>query len=341
MPLFGQPPASPALQQALRLLAGGKPADAQDAVVAAAKQAKGRSGSGSHPLARAYADMARFHHRSGDYKRAAAEFQHACGNPLPPDAGGRRDRLAFMFGIAGCLDALGRPAEAEKVYRQCVAFARNLYGPDAPGAAAALLPLADLLARSGDPAEAVRRAEEAFDVLWRHGDEGIGAAAAARAAAWKAAGRAGDPFADLGELPDEFAVGVVAAVVARGDGFPPDERRAVLQDVAAFAERRLGEAHAATADALAAAAHHEAGLGRAGLSRVRAAATRRAVLLYARRRAPAGLVEDLEVGFEPDGAVHLVPRLTRDPDPNEAVHLEAVLTAAVDDLYSRPKKEEV
>jgi tetratricopeptide (TPR) repeat protein len=341
MPLPGQPPASPALRQALQLLAAGKPAVGEQVVVAAARKAKAAHGSGSPPLARAYADMARFHHRAGDFKRAAAEFKHAGGGPLPPDPAGRRDRLAFMSGYAGCLDALGQFAEAEKVFRQCVAFARNLSGPDSPGFAASLLPLADLLTRTGNPAEGARLAEEAFEVCWRHGDAGIGAAAAARAAAWKAAGRPGDAFADLHELPDDFAAGVVAAVVGQDGGkYLPEERRAVLADLVGFAGRRFGDAHPAAADALAAAFHHETSLGEGGDEKVRAEMVRRAVWGYALKRAPAGLLARVEVGFRPDGSIHLVPHLTRDPDANEAVHLESVLTAAVDDLYARPAKGE-
>lgn len=338
MPLPGQPPASPALRQALRLLAADKAAEGEQVMVAAAKQAKGEHGSGSHPLALAYADMARFHYRANDAKRAAAEFKHACGNQLPADPAGRQDRLAFMHGYAGCLAALGQWAEAEKVARQCVAFARNLHGPDSPGYAATLAPLADLLARVGDPAEAARLADEAFEVCWRHGDPGIAAAAAARAAAWTAAGRPGDPFADLDDLPDDFAAGVVAGVVG-ADAGDPARRRAVLAGAAAFAARRLGDAHPATADAVAAAAHHEGALGDAGDPAARAEWVRRAILGYAARRVPAGLLEDVEVGFTPDGAIQLAPQLARDPDANEAVHLETVLTAAVDDLYSRPAAE--
>ena len=44
-----------------------------------------------------------------------------------------------------------------------------------------------------------------------------------------------------------------------------------------------------------------------------------------------GLLDNLEVGFEPDGTIHLVPHLTRDPDPIDAAQVEAVLTQAVDD----------
>lgn len=66
---------------------------------------------------------------------------------------------------------------------------------------------------------------------------------------------------------------------------------------------------------------------------------RRAVWSFAKTRAPQGLLEGIEVGFEPGGTIHLVPRLTREPDANEALLLEMVLTQAVDDHYSRSAKK--
>jgi hypothetical protein len=57
---------------------------------------------------------------------------------------------------------------------------------------------------------------------------------------------------------------------------------------------------------------------------------------FATPRVPGGLLSNLEIGFEPDGALHLVPHLTREPSAGEAARLEAVLTEAVDDLFARP-----
>src|SRR4051794_9563229 len=118
MSIPGQPPPSPALQKALGLLAAGKAAEAEEFVKSAALTTKAQFGSGTHELARGYGDIARVHYRMGEYKKAAAEFKHACEGPMPPDVNGRKDRLAFMFGFAACLEALDRVGEAEKVYRQ-------------------------------------------------------------------------------------------------------------------------------------------------------------------------------------------------------------------------------
>ncbi len=339
MSIPGQPPTSTALQDALELLAHGQAAEAEVVVTNAAKQAKRQFGSGSHPLACAYADMARLHYRTGDFKRAATEFRHAGDSPMPAEPQQRADRLGFMFGYAACLDALGKPLESEKVFRQCVEFARNLHGPETPGYAAALEPLAAHLLKVGQPEEAARLTDEAYDILWKHGDRSIAAAAAVRAEAFKAVGRPDDPFADFADLPDDLAAEAVTNVIGRagrGDGL---RLRQVLADLLAFVDRRFGDGHPALADTLAAIAHHEATLGDQGDAKLRSTAARRAVWSFTKSRAPKGLLESIEVGFENGGTIHLVPRLAREPDANEAVLLEMVLTQAVDDLYARPAKK--
>src|SRR5439155_25848951 len=139
----------------------------------AAVAAKAKYGSGSHPLSLAYADMARLHYRAGDCKQAATEFRHICEAPMPPDAAGRRDRLAFMIGFAAAVEACGVTEAAEKAYRQCAAFAKNLHGPNTPGYAVALEPLASALLKAGKTDEAMRLLDEAYDTLWKHGDPQI------------------------------------------------------------------------------------------------------------------------------------------------------------------------
>src|SRR5262249_21668406 len=149
MTLVGQPQPSAALQKGYQLLAEGKTAEAEEVVKKAALEAKKQHGSGSHPLALAYGDLARIHLRLGETERAAKEFQHAGNGPMPADPQERRDRLAFMFGFGAALGELGRLAESEKVLRQCLAFARNMDGPRSATACVALVPLADVLLKAG------------------------------------------------------------------------------------------------------------------------------------------------------------------------------------------------
>lgn len=333
--VFADPP-SATLQQALRLLAEGKSADAETVVKKAAQSAKAKHGSGSPPLAAAYADIAHLHLKMGEYGKAAVEFQHASKGPLPPDEADRRARLGFMFGFAAALTGLARFEEAEKVHRQCIAFARNLFGGNSPQAAAAGVPLADGLMKAGKPDEALRAAQEAYDALWQLGDPLIAVAVPVRAEVLKAANKTDNPFTDLADLPDDLADRAVAGVLARAAGGDPGHVRAVLADLLRFVDTRYGDGHAVTCDVLAAVAHHESRQGDRADATARRTAVRRSVWSFAVRRLPGGLLANLEIGFEPNGTIHLVPHVSREPDPREAEQLEAVLTAAVDDLYSRP-----
>lgn len=328
-------PPSAALAEALKLVAAGKSGEAETVVKKAAMAAKSQHGSGSHPLACAYADIARVHMQMGELQKAAVEFQHASKGPLPSDPPGRADRLRFMYGFGEALVRLARYDEAEKVLRQCEVFARNLHGARSAAAAAANAPLAEVLLRLGRTGEALKLAQEAFDALWALGDPLVAEALPVRAEALKAAGRPDSAFAEFGDLPDALAARAVRAVLARAPFGDPGRVRAVLADLQKAVDAKFGDGHDATRDVLAAAAHHEARQGATGDAAARRAAVRRAVWSYAVRRVPGGLLANLEVAFEPDGGLHLVPHLGREPSGDEARELEAVLAQAVDDLYAR------
>jgi len=336
MTLVGQPPPSQPLSQGLQLLTQGKVAEAEGVVKKAAQIAKGQHGSGSHPLALAYADLARLHMRMGDAERAAKEFQHAANGPMPTDPQHRRDRLSFLFGFGAALGELGRYEESEKVLRQCLAFARNLSGAQSPAAHVALVPLADVLLRAGKTAEAAKLANEAYDSLWQLGDPLFTSAVGIRAETLKASGKADNAFADLADLPDEMVTAAISNTLARAGKGDTGRVRAVLADLLGFVDKKYGDGHPMTCDTLAAVAHHEAAAGAKADEKVRKTAVRRSVWSFAVRRMPGGLLSNLEVGFEPGGALHLAPHLTREPTATESAQLETILYQAVDDLYSRP-----
>jgi hypothetical protein len=111
--------------------------------------------------------------------------------------------------------------------------------------------------------------------------------------------------------------------------------RAVLADLLSFADKRFGDVNATTTDVLAAIARHEERQGPSGDTTVRTNAVRRSVWSFAVRRVPPGLLANLEIGFESDGMLHLVPHLAREATESEAAQLETVLTQAVDELYAR------
>lgn len=337
MMLVGQPPASPPLQQGLAFLAQGLAAEGSKVVKQAALDAKAKHGSGSHPLAMAYADLARFHFRTGEFERSAQEFQHAAKGPVPEEREARQDRLSFMLGSGIALAEAGKLAEAEKGLRQSLVFARHLNGRQSASAAVALIPLAEVLLKMGETAEAARLAVEAYDTLWKLGDPQFAAAVGPRAEALKATGQHENPFTELNDLPDELVVAAVATTLTRAGKGDAGRVRAVLADLLRFVDQKYGDGHTVTCDTLAAVVHHEAALGDKADQNVRLWAVRRSVWSFVVRRIPGGLLANLEIGFEPGGTLHLAPHLTREPNPAETAQLETILNQAVDDLYSRPE----
>jgi len=336
MTLVGQPPLSEPLEVALTFFTCGEVEKAEATVKRAALHAKGQHGSGSPPLARAYADMARLHYRMGHFGRAALEFQHASKGALPTEPEERQDRLAFLLGYGASLGAEGQLVEAEKVLRQALAFARNLNGVQSASAHVALVPLADVLLKADKVAEAAKLAHQAYDGLWKLGDPLFTSCVGTRAEVLKALGKGDNPFADLNDLPDEMVTVAVASTLSRAGKGNPSHVRAVLADLLGFVDGKYGHEHTLTFDTIAAIAHHEAAVGDEADEKVRKTAVRRAVWSYVIRRLPGGLLANLDVGFEEEGTIHLAPHLTREPSPSETEQLEKVLTEAVADLYNRP-----
>ena len=216
-----------------------------------------------------------------------------------------------MYGFAEALVGLTKYDEAEKVLRQCVTFAKSLEGPASAAATAANAPLVDALLKTGKAADAMRLAQASYDTLWSMGDPLITKIIPVRAESLKAAGRADNPFTDLAELPDELAANAANDVIAWSPQGDPNRVRAVLRNLLSFADKKFGDGHAVTSSVLAAMARHEERQGERGDAAVRRNAVRRSVWSFAVRRIPGGLLSDLEIGFEPDGVLHLVPHLAR------------------------------
>ncbi|MFO0823691.1 MAG: tetratricopeptide repeat protein, partial [Gemmataceae bacterium] len=288
MTLVGQPPLSPPLDRAVALWANGEPAEADATARKAALAAKAQHGSGSPPLARAYADLARLHYRMGQHDRAGLEFQHAAKGPMPPENQERQDRLSFLLGFGACLGACDNLPEAEKVLRQALAFAKNLNGAQSPSAYVALVPLADVLLKAGKTQEAAKLANEAYDTLWQLGDPFFCSTVGTRAEDFKALGSRDDPFADIADLPEEMVATIITTTLTRAGLGDPAHVRAVLADLLKFVEARYGDDHPLTADTIAAIAHHEAAVGESADIKVRRTAVRRAIWSYVVRRLPGG-----------------------------------------------------
>lgn len=336
MTLVGQPPPSAVLWNALELLARGEEEAAEAAVKQAALEAKKRNGSGSQPLALAYADLGRLHLRMGAAERAAREFQHAANSPAMADPQHARDRLAMQLGFGVSLGALGRFAEAETILRQCLAQARKLDGAHSALAAVALVPLAELQLKMGRTVEAAKLADGAYDALWNLGDPLFASTVGTHAEVHKAQGRTENPFTDLANLPESMIADAVANALARAGHGDIGRVRALLADMLAFVDQKFGDGHTLTYDALAAIAHHESAAGKEADEKVKKSAVRRFLWSRAVRQVPGGLLTNLEIGFEPGGVIHLAPHLARDSTAEEIEQLEATLKEALDDLQARP-----
>ena len=131
----------------------------------------------------------------------------------------------------------------------------------------------------------------------------------------------------------EDAVATTLTRTGKGDA---GRVRVVLADLLAFLDRKYGDGHALTCDTLAAMAHHEFAVGEMADDTVRKNAVRRSVWSYAVRRPLPGELANLEVGFEPEGKLHLAPTSPAIPAPAKVPQLETILNQAVDDLYARP-----
>jgi tetratricopeptide (TPR) repeat protein len=265
------------MQEAMRLLQEGRPADAETLLRRAARDAEELFGRGSHEDAVAHNDLGNLHAHVGDLKRAAAAYRRACSGPLPTETQALRDRLTYLVNLATTLETLGELDEAEEVLRRGVERRREFYGPDHPGHAFGLEPLAALLLRRGKHEEALRLLNEAATIYWNHGHPRVASALAVRAEALKAVGNSEPPFAGCGKLPDPVFTDLVGTVLQRAGKTDPAWARPVLADLLATVEARLGLDHALTLNVLATIANHEADRGERCDHEVRLRAIRRAL----------------------------------------------------------------
>jgi tetratricopeptide (TPR) repeat protein len=273
----GQDQISPAMQKALELLKQNRAADAEEVLVRAAGAAEERFGRGSPAHATAQDDLGNLHAFLGDMRGAVACYRRACEGPPPADTQARRDRLTYLVNFAAALEALDELDEAEQVHRQGVAGRRTFYGPDHPGYAFGLEPLATLLLRRGRPQEALQLLDECAANFRRNGHPRVAGALALRAEALKAVGDPQPPFAGLEQLPDQVLTDLAGTVLQRAGKTDPVWARQVLADLLALVESRFGLDHGLTLNVLATVANHEADQGERGDHDVRLGAIRRSL----------------------------------------------------------------
>lgn len=301
---------TPAMQQAVWLLQQGLTVQAEETVVAAAREAAELHGVESHEHAVAQNELGSILINVEQFDRAADAFQAACAGPWPTDEGALRDRLTFLTNLALACQLAGRQDQAEQALRDSVTGRRDYYGADHAGYAFGLEPLGEFLMRQGRLSEALPVIHEAVTNFWNNEHPRIATALALRAEALRMAHADLSPFAHLEGLPDELVAELARSIVGRVDQAEPLVARDLLAVLIDFLPGRLGEDHPALGQAIARAANLERELGEQGDPHRRVSLIRRAVELADRQgQAEAalqglqGLALALEDAGQPEEAV--------------------------------------
>ncbi|GLX96188.1 tetratricopeptide repeat protein [Herbidospora sp. NBRC 101105] len=237
------------LDIAFGLLHEGRLVDAEQVMRRELLAVESRHGRESPEWASAQCDFGNLLFASGQSDRAVECFRSACSGPPSGDPETRKEQLTYGLNLGMALDVAGRLDEAETELRRNLRDREVFYGRDHPGHAFALEPLADVLLRRGDVAQARQVVEEAVGVYWRSGHERVAAALAARGEIVVAGDTGEPPFSALDRLPDEVVAGVAYAAVDRS-ARDPMLGKAVLARLADALEERLGPDHQATLNVL-------------------------------------------------------------------------------------------
>ncbi|GGO16182.1 hypothetical protein GCM10010116_32650 [Microbispora rosea subsp. aerata] len=242
------------LDIAYGLLDEGRLVDAEQVLVRELRAAERRHGRGSPEWASAQCDLGNLLFSAGQLGRAVECYRSACSHP--PSAGhpeAYKDHLTYRLNLATVLAQAGRLDEAEDELRRNLRERHDFYGPDHPGYAFALEPLADVLLRRGDIGQARRAAEEAIGVFWRHGHERVATALALRAEIVVAGGGGEPAFTDLERLPDDVVEQIALTVMSRADhaaAIGGALLTSLLTGLVSALEERFGPDHQLTLNAL-------------------------------------------------------------------------------------------
>lgn len=207
-------------------------------------------GPGSPASAAAQSDLGHLLLNSNQPDRAVEYYRQAAAARVPDDPEGRKDHLTYRLNLGVALQLAGRLDEAEAELRDSAGERLAFYGRGHAGYAFGLEPLAEVLLARGDLPAARQVIEETVDNFWRNGHERVATALVLRAEIWQAGGGQGRLFPGLDRLPDEIVEQVAASVLNRRGTGDPATYRALLADLAATLEERLGPDHQSTLNAL-------------------------------------------------------------------------------------------
>jgi tetratricopeptide (TPR) repeat protein len=246
---------------AFALLREGRSADAEEVMLRALRTVAAEHGRGSRAWASVQCDLGNVLLNSDQLDRAIECYREAAAVPAGEDPEARKDQLTYRLNLGMVLRMAGRLDEAEVELRQGVQERLAFYGREHAGYAFGLEPLADLLLQRGDVRQARQVVDETVDNFWRNGHERIATALALRALIVKAEGAGAPTFARLDELPDQIVEQVAGSVLDRQGSGDPAVYQAVLTDLVAALEARLGPDHQATLNTLSTLANAGRDLG--------------------------------------------------------------------------------
>ncbi|HTJ35069.1 MAG TPA: hypothetical protein VL738_17715 [Dactylosporangium sp.] len=244
------------LDLARSLLHEGRLVDAEAVLARELQAVTERHGAGSEQWASAQCDLGNLLINADQTGRAIQCYEHAVSVAPGTDQEFRKAHLTYRLNLGLALRMAGRLDEAEAQLRAGADDRLAFYGRPHPGYAFGLIPLAELLLRRGDAAQARQVIEEAVGNLWRNRHDHVADALALRAEIVLADGSGAAIFPDLRALPDEMVQRLTPSVTNRlEDDGDPAVYRAVLSALATTLDARLGPDHPATFSAVAALAN--------------------------------------------------------------------------------------
>ncbi len=223
------------LELAMSTLEAGDRLEAEAIVAKNARDIAMQQGVDSAAYAAAEFDHAHILIALGDLRRGAEAIRRAAKVPATNSAE-QKLRLTYLMNLGEALLHLGSLDESEEVLRQGLAEREELYGPEHPGTAFGLEPLADLLLSRGKLEEAQALADRATTLFWLSGHPRVAQALALRAFTIKAAeGPQARALDRLYGLPAELVDEVVASILDRAPRSAPPVALAVLDELRAVA----------------------------------------------------------------------------------------------------------
>lgn len=237
------------------LLQEGRLVEAEQVMVRELHAVEATHGHGSPAWASAPCDLGNVLLNAGQLDRAIECYRNATAASVREDPQTRRDHLTYRLNLGTALRMAGRLDEAEAELRRGAQDRLAFYGRQHAGYAFGLEPLADVLLQRGDLRQARQVIEETVDNFWRNGHERVATALALRAEIVKADSRQVASFPGVDQLPDEVVEQLALSVINRRGEGDPATYRAVLTDLVATLEARLGVDHQATLNVLSALAN--------------------------------------------------------------------------------------